>query len=159
MSVVRAALAEYESDPEYDKIYCVFDRDTHATYQAALQHIQQHKLFKAKKLFGITSEPCFEIWLLLHFMYSAAPFKAAGKKSSCDRLLDEIRKIPGLKNYEKGFQDIYTLVGSQTSTAIKNGTRLSKENAASESTNPSTKMHLLATYLHNLAKKKIGSGK
>ena len=56
-----------------DKVYCVFDRDQHATYEAALQRIANSLAGQQGRLVAIPSWPCFEIWLLLHFVYSAAP--------------------------------------------------------------------------------------
>src|SRR5438046_534285 len=68
LSVVR--FAEKQSAlSQYDRVFCIFDRDEHATYDAALQRVAQ----LGEKFSAITSWPCFEVWLLLHFVYSTAP--------------------------------------------------------------------------------------
>lgn len=71
-SVVAHALALYDEDAvagdAFDQVYCVFDRDKHTTFDAAVQRTQA--LSAAGKPFeAITSIPCFEVWLLLHFGY------------------------------------------------------------------------------------------
>ena len=83
--IVSHALKLYEDDAlcgdSFDKVFCVFDRDTHTTFDAAVQRI--HDLKEAKKscpFEAITSSPCFEYWLLLHFGFTDQPFHAAGKK-------------------------------------------------------------------------------
>lgn len=63
----------------FDQIYVVFDRDDHATYHAALAKAatlngrltnDEHKRIQFE---AIASVPCFELWLLLHFVDAHAP--------------------------------------------------------------------------------------
>jgi len=132
-------------DP-FDRVYCVFDKDTHATYQQALDEIADadpEDIFIAT-----TSVPCFEYWLLLHFEYTTAPFRGTGGKSSCNRLIDKLKKyMPG---YQKGDESIFEqLLDSQpqaTAYAV-NSLRAAEK---SENDNPSTKIHELIEYLQNI---------
>jgi len=67
INVVDYAIKNKE---EYDKVYCVIDRDQHWTFNKALQKA------KSKKVEMIVSIPCFEYWLLLHFEFTDQPFQA-----------------------------------------------------------------------------------
>lgn len=61
----------------YDRVYCLFDRDTHSTYQSTIQTIQTLKRPKGV-FFAVPSVPCFEYWLLLHFKRTAKPYDLCG---------------------------------------------------------------------------------
>jgi hypothetical protein len=105
--VVAHALALYEDDAlsgdAYDTIYCVFDRDKHTTFEAAVQRTKDLSA-AAKPLVAITSTPCFEVWLLLHFGYTDQPFHHAGKKSVGDQVINALKPNQDLKNTVRGRQ-------------------------------------------------------
>lgn len=44
----------------------------------------------------LENNPCFEIWILLHFLPTGRLF------SNCENVITEIRKIDQLANYQKG---------------------------------------------------------
>jgi hypothetical protein len=103
--VVAHALHLYGEDAvlgdTYDTVYCVFDRDRHTTFDAAVQRIKD-LASEGKPLVAITSTPCFEFWLLLHVGYTDQPFHAAGRRSATrslnpatdiDKLVLELRKL------------------------------------------------------------------
>lgn len=121
--VVEHAFTLYDEDrlsgDPFDRVFCVFDRDTHQHFDAAVQRIQARNKKDKRQIFeAITSSPCFEYWLLLHFGFTARPFNAKGGKSICDSLIVELRKKPGFENYGKGQQGIYALLKDKTSVAI-----------------------------------------
>ncbi len=63
--------AKKEGNP-YDKVYCIFDKDGHAKYQETKHHIDQAT---PKNIYYYAfSEPCFEYWLLLHYVNTTKPF-------------------------------------------------------------------------------------
>jgi hypothetical protein len=96
------SFAEDEASREtYDSIYCVFDRNGHANYDAALRRIANSKQGKTGKLTAITSWPCFEFWILLHFRYSSAAFIATPGESACDKVVGQVRRH--LVDYSKGY--------------------------------------------------------
>lgn len=82
-SILKRAeqLAKIEQDKgdSYDRIYCVFDKDSHETYDDIITKISLKK--PASLFFHIISVPCFEYWLLLHFQYTTKPFHATGNSS------------------------------------------------------------------------------
>lgn len=75
--VVEYAIKKYWENKDYDRVFCVFDKDRHTTYQAALDRIRQTKLSSSHSIHAVTSVPCFEIWFLLHFRYSTKAYGAA----------------------------------------------------------------------------------
>ena len=69
ISVVRHAKRRYREErgkgDAFDRVYCVFDKDTHATYYEAINDCVSFKPLGV--LHAVPSVPCFEYWLLLHF--------------------------------------------------------------------------------------------
>lgn len=149
-NVVKHAKKLYESAKDkgdrYDRVYCVFDKDTHATYNQALQTIAN---CKPKNTFHtITSVPCFEYWLLLHFEYTDKPFATKGQKSPADCVIKDLKQhIP---EYTKASREIFQSVMDKTSTAITNAERAEKQAIRLQTDNPSTKMHTLVDYLMHI---------
>ncbi|OGA44745.1 MAG: hypothetical protein A3F74_19835 [Betaproteobacteria bacterium RIFCSPLOWO2_12_FULL_62_58] len=147
VSIVKHAIAEYEKDI-YDLVFCVFDRDGHANYQQALDMIAKSASGKNGKLQGITSVPCFEIWVLLHFAYSTAPYMKTGNKSGCDKVIDAVRVH--LPEYEKALTGVFERLEPHTNRAVTHADRLARHNRDTGSDNPATKVHELVTYLRGL---------
>lgn len=146
MSIVKFAEKEMARQPnEYNRAFCVFDRNGHSNYDAALTRIANSPNGRARKLQAVTSWPCFEIWLLLHFRYSTAPFNSTTAESSCDRAIREL--LTFLPGYTKGHQTIFDDLASQMSSAITNAKRLNAYNRSCGSKNPSTTIHTLVEYL------------
>lgn len=140
-----AAQAKRDKDP-YDKIYCVFDKDKHATYQKTVDAINQ---VKANQEFAaIVSVPCFEYWLLLHFIYTTQPYEAIGNKSSGDQVVHELKKY--LPAYQKADKGIFAQLLQSLNFAKANAERALKAARANQTDNPSTWVHGLVDYLQNL---------
>lgn len=153
--VVEHALKLYDEDASagdaFDTVYCVFDRDKHTTFDAAVQRTKD--LAKAGKNFvAITSIPCFEVWLLLHFDYSARSFHAAGKKSVCDQVVATLKAKPGFQRYGKGQKEIYVQLKEKLATALTHAERLRRDGAKTASINPSTNFDELVKAIQALAK-------
>lgn len=142
VSIVRFAERLANRDDGYDRVYCVFDRDGHANFQQALGMVRQLGYIP------IISLPCFEIWILLHFVYSTAPYNNARGQSACDLVVKEIKKHFDV--YSKGHTGIYALLESKVDAALKHADRLAKHNVSTGSYNPSTAMHDLVDYLRKL---------
>ncbi|MEO6322123.1 MAG: RloB family protein [Polaromonas sp.] len=141
--VVDHALTLYEDDTlggdSFDRVFCIFDRDRHTTFDAAVQRIRDLKgRDKPKPFEAITSSPCFEYWLLLHFGFTDQPFHAAGKKSACDKLIIQLRTKPGFRHYGKGQQGVYALLKDKTSAAIAAAKQVRQSAEATGQKNPLT---------------------
>ena len=151
LSIVKFAIRELKRDPEYDRAYCVFDRDGHTTFNAAIRRIRQSPFGKSSRLAGITSVPCFEIWLLLHYRYTDAPYSGVGSNSACDLVIRDLRmRFP---EYSKAHRSVFADLGSLVSDARRHARRLEAQNAATGANNPATKMHELVDYLIELKRR------
>lgn len=153
-SVLKYAEQEYEqekSSDSYDRVYCVFDRDQHKSFLPTVKKISALKT-SGEPFFAITSTPCFELWLLLHFDYVSHPFTVK-KRSPCDQAISELHKKATLVGYKKGIGGIYAkLSGQKMQDAIKHAKRLLKDNKKTGSDNPETNVHELVEYLASLTK-------
>jgi hypothetical protein len=147
MSVVRYAEARMAP---YDRVYCVFDRDGHANYDEAVRRVRESAAGRTGKLLAVTSWPCFELWLLLHFRYSTAAFVATGRQSSCDKAVSELKGH--LPKYAKGYRSAYAETAHLLETAIEHGKRLERHCLECGAANPATKVHVLIEYLIGLKK-------
>ena len=152
--VVAHAVALYTEDAAagdaYDTVYCVFDRDRHTTFVAAVQRTKDLSA-EGKPFVAITSTPCFEIWLLLHFGYSDQPFHPAGKKSVGDHVVSALKAKPGFTKYGKGQKGIYGQLKSKLSDALTHAELLRKHGAATGSINPATDVDVLVKAILALA--------
>jgi hypothetical protein len=155
-SVVSYAKQRYKEDVKkygkqdcFDKVYCVFDRDEHATYDEAINSIQTAT--PKGVFFAITSIPCFEFWLLLHFRPSSKPYFRSGKRSPGQNAEHDLKQF--LPNYQKGEKTIYNqLKGTRIDTAFKHAKQVNDAARTSGFDNPSTSIPELINYLRNLKK-------
>ncbi len=149
-SVVRYAktLIKESSASPYDHVYCVIDRDRHADFQKAVDQVNGFKN-KDTKLHLIVSNPCFEYWILLHYIYTTKVFGASGD-SPCDELIStELKKY--IPEYEKGNAFIMIdLVENQLGIALAHAKKSFDAAECSGTDNPKTEMHILVEYLKNL---------
>jgi hypothetical protein len=151
ISVVEYGKQLYErekakGDP-FDRVYCVFDKDTHATYQAALNMITAVK--RPQNTFvAINSVPCFEYWLLLHFTYTTAPFIANGGASAADAVINRLREY--MPAYTKASRGVFNQLFGQLEIAKTNAARSLAEAQRTGTDNPTTRVHELVDYLQNI---------
>lgn len=139
--------AQQEKD-SYDKVYCVFDKDTHSNYQQAL-----NKINNAKGYAAIVSVPCFEYWLLLHFVYTTQPFAAAGSKSASDKVIEELKRNDRLPNYQKASNGNFSTLLPTLESAKERAKQALIDAKANQTDNPSTYVHDLVDILQNLKKR------
>lgn len=153
--VVDHALALYKEDAAdgdaYDTVYCVFDRDRHTTFDAAVQRTEALSA-AGKPLVAITSTPCFETWLLLHFGYTDHPFHPAGKKSVGDQVVAALKAKNGFGKYGKGQKGIYARLKGKLGDALENADQLRRHCAATGSVNPATDIDKLVLTLQKLGR-------
>lgn len=114
---------EYEIDEKTgDRVWCVFDIDINYNNNNAVQskiaEIQKAKSYSDKNKIRLgMSNPCFELWYLLHFEYTTANMKS----------YPEVQKRLNryIIDYDKT-KDVYSLLKDKTDTAIKNSKKLKK---------------------------------
>lgn len=133
----------------FDAVYCVFDKDEHANYQQARDLIAN---FKPKgSWFAITSVPCFEYWLILHFIYTAQPFYSMSGKSAAKAVEGELKRY--IPDYFKGKESLYSDLYPQVARAIHYAKRVLQGNQQLNTDNPSTYIHTLVERIQKIKTK------
>ncbi|HVE43834.1 MAG TPA: RloB family protein [Gammaproteobacteria bacterium] len=152
INVVNHAIGMTKNTPEIDYVACVFDRDTHESYERAINKLDELKSTNKNKsiYWAITSTPCYEIWLLLHFCYTTKSYHASGTKSAGDNLIADLCNYLNL--YKKNTTTWFSELINKLDAAIKNAKQLQEHNFLTKSTNPSTNMHILVEFLIRLKK-------
>jgi hypothetical protein len=129
--------AKNQNDP-FEEVWCVFDRDEHQKIDEALVRARDCKIRVA------FSNPCFELWLLLHHEYTSAYLE----RDKAASLLK--RHLPG---YHKS-TDVYDRLLPNQQAAIDSAQRLRQwhqEAGHKETENPSTRVDILVAELNALA--------
>lgn len=122
----------------YDEVWCVFDRDEHQTFAQAIDQANANGIKLA------ISNPCFELWYLLHFQDQTA-------RIDRNKLPSLLRKhIP---NYEKSKPGICGIISDCQDDARRRAESLRRKHTGdgnSECENPSTGMDKLVKLLNTL---------
>lgn len=155
LSVVDYAIKKFREDPDYEYVYCVIDRDKHTTFYAAMDKLRDTRLGKNVTFKAITSVPCFEFWLLLHFCYTTRQFCASGIASNCELVIAELKTMERIPGYNKGAQNIFALTKAMLQDAIKHAKQLQQHNDATGTNNPATNMHELIECLIELSSRQV----
>jgi hypothetical protein len=118
-------IVEYAEDlfrdrgKEFDQVFAVFDRDEHHTYHEALDVCPRARMRNDEKkrveFRAVPSNPCFELWLLLHYEDIHHLFHR-------DEIIGKLRRyIPA---YEKALAGTFELTHPVLPTAIARAKRL-----------------------------------
>lgn len=144
-SVVSYAVSEFKKNRLYDHVYCVFDRDSHANYDAARQRCkdlrQKNINSKICTFSAITSNPCFEYWIYLHYGESDAPINSEGRRSPGAVMLS--RLLQHMPEYQKNSENLFDFLMPKIDKAADNARRINKRDLE----NPHTKVIDLVTQL------------
>jgi hypothetical protein len=120
----------------YEHIYCLFDKDDPARFTKACHRT---KAIRGGEVVKITSVPCFEYWLLLHFTKANAPLL------SVNNTIVQLKKT-ALSDYSADNKRIdeqrFSLLcaGNNINNAIGWAEELFKESEALNTDDPTTKM-------------------
>jgi hypothetical protein len=130
---------------EGDEVWCVFDVDESTTQ--ILSDVYAHA--KTKNIKIALSNPCFELWFLLHY-------KPIFSQISRQDVIKELKIL--IKGYKKD-QNINHLLKDKLSTAISNAKKLNEVHKKSsvplisKESNPSTQVFELVKFIQELIKK------
>lgn len=122
--------------------WCVFDRDAHASFLAALAEARDADIQVA------WSNPCFELWLLLHFRDQTAHIE----RDACRHLLKH-GPLPGYEKAERGVLARLAVLGGAEADAGRRAGELRKmqdRNGNDEWTNPATNVDVLVGALRTI---------
>ena len=133
---------EKRRNAPYDEIFCVFDRDQHTHFNMASSDAQAADLRLAR------SWPCFEFWLLLHFIYQRRPYGPSGNRTASQNCVRELRTH--LCNYTKGMAGVFRVLEARLDTAKNHAGRAQTDAKATGRADPSTEVHRLVAYLQAL---------
>jgi hypothetical protein len=143
---VALSTAEDRKGDPFDRVYCVFDKDSHASYDETVKRISN---CSTKGVFhAAISVPCFEYWLLLHFRYTTKPYASTGSSSVADEVIKELKEF--IPDYAKGDNDIFSSLSSHVDFAKENALRSLQHGDDNHTDNPTTYIHELVDYLQNL---------
>jgi hypothetical protein len=141
----------------YDRVYCVFDKDCHARYIAACERIGRQPLREKRsgkaplaEMTAITSVPCFEVWLLLHFTNSAAPFHGSEKYTPCEQVIAKLKTFRNFGSYRKSDATAFENTKDKLDAALINAERIWKQKE-NNGDNPSIRVFELVAYLKKQA--------
>lgn len=157
ISVVQRALKAFEKDPDYNAVFCVFDRDGHESFDRALRTIEEAQPLERRagkrrvgeaKFEAITSVPCFEYWILLHYQYTTAPMPRFANVEA------RLKVIPAHATYTKGAKGLFTTTYANLAAALSNADKANRQATENQTDNPTTKFPTLIRYLQDLAQKK-----
>lgn len=148
-AVWKYAQETFERKPEYDRVVCVFDRDTHQDYAPVLADIRQQgeqgRIGKRKaggtRLVAIPSDPCFEYWLLLHFIPTTASFSGPAD------VIARLRRCDGMADYGKTTAGLFQRLEPRLETAAANARQVRQAMQANGSGGPMTRFDELVEYL------------
>ena len=126
----------------YDVVYCVFDRDEHAHFDTASGNARDAGIRLAR------SWPCFEYWLVAHFVYHRQPYGPSGDRTASQNCVRELKThLPG---YTKSGAGVYGDLEDRLEAAKANAKRALADAKKARRPNPSTEVHRLVAYLQAL---------
>lgn len=109
--------------PIGDQFWVAYDRESEVKYPSSF-HAQAHQKAEKNGIQIALSNICFEVWVLLHFTQSIAPF-------TC---YDELLKRSSLKtffpDYNKASRDIFKRLKERTAVARINASKLNTQTRA-----------------------------
>ncbi len=134
-------IINYELEPDKDdEVWCVFDvDDNEENIQEAVEMARENNIKIA------LSNPCFEIWFLLHF-------KFRDTRLTCDDAINEIRNY--LPDYSKN-EDVFYEIADNREDAMSHAKKLNEihqkrnNELYSPESNPSTQVFELVEYILN----------
>lgn len=131
---------------KYDQVFCVIDRDTHPTFDEAVQLAKSNS-----NLHLIISYPCFEYWLYLHFHYSRRTYRRVGDNSPAQQMVRALKECEGMSEYDKGTADsLFQFLLQRLPIAIRNGERTLKDAELDNEMDPSTEIQKIIQRLSEL---------
>ncbi len=142
VSVVKEAIKEATKvDVPYSKVWCVVDVELASNYaniQEARELIRKNRVAKKNNMELCLSNPCFEVWLLAHFIKTDQPFKGCQPlKSSMDKHWEPIF---GHK-YEESTQDVFAKLYEKLPAAVERSKSLLSYEVCAFDKNSSTEVY------------------
>ncbi len=141
VAMKRAARAEAkrqrDANLDYDEVWCVFDVDDHPHLREALDQA------KANSIEIALSNPCFELWIVLHFQDQRAHIERKKLQHLCRGYMPRYIKVAAYADLKHLYE-----------TAVARARALAKwqEEQDRVAANPSTGVYLLTERLRGLGR-------
>jgi|ERR1039458_199365 hypothetical protein len=131
----REAQRQRDENLSYDEVWCVFDVDDHPAIVEAKQQARDNGLMVA------VSNPCFELWILLHFQSQTRAEQRSEMRRLCKVHIPEYDKEAPYERLNPGY-----------STAVERARNLDNwhESRGTAGHNPSTAVYQLTERLREL---------
>ncbi|HBB55891.1 MAG TPA: RloB domain-containing protein [Hyphomonadaceae bacterium] len=145
--VVDFAEATFRESKEYEWVFAVFDRDAHTTYldalnrAAALDEKLKNNDGQKVRVIAVPSVPCFELWLLLHFIEIHA---FSHRHEIIQRVATHIA------GYEKGLEGVYAATEPMLALAMERARRLKHRFDPRQGDDPVTLVHEVVELLRSI---------
>lgn len=143
MCVAKCATKIAQDDGGYDKVFAVFDGDIQDEKNffdaiSLCQTVNSDQL----PIKAIPTTPCFEFWILLHFILSRKPYLGnKNTKSAGEHIVTDLKKQPGMQSYSKGSSLNFSAFAGRLDNAIDNAKIVEAAAIEEGERNPSTKVH------------------
>lgn len=160
LGVVKKGIDQYHSQPsKYDIVLCLIDRDCHTNFNQAMARAREFsnwlathrlKVHRNTTFKAIASYPCFEIWLLFHYLYTRRSFAGSGpgNTSPCSQVISHLSNN-GIRGYGKGATGIYSHTKSNLDTALQHSRQAKNDVRVTQRANPSTDVHKIFEILRD----------
>ena len=151
LNVVKVAQRYADKPPNdrlFHEVWCVFDRD-----ETSISPERFNEAIERAKRTGINvaySNPCFELWYLLHFQ----PYNTPSSCADCCSKLEKAMRAMRIQ-YRKNADDMFDLLAGRQAEAIRRAAQLlgQPELPGQEHNNPSTTVHKLVKRLNDYRKR------
>jgi hypothetical protein len=149
LSLVKKAIKIRNDEKEFDRVWCVFDRDDYSKAQFK----QACDIAQSEDIDIAYSNEAFEIWYILHLQYR----DTAISRNEYERILTNLMRDKQLFNrqekYQKNIHDMYEKLKPFQRTAIANAKKLiqTRDDSGLDpyDMNPSTTVYKLVEELNN----------
>ncbi|HLL82036.1 MAG TPA: RloB family protein [Longimicrobium sp.] len=131
------AVREGDENLAYDEVWCVFDVDDHARLRAARELAERTEIGLA------VSNPCFELWLILHFREHGAHLTSRRAAQLLEQHIPGYHKHVRFDDLSIGYADAVERAKTLERRHLKAGT---------DGANPSTGAHRLTERIRMLGK-------
>lgn len=146
ISLVKAAIKIRDKNKDYDRVWCVFDRDSFPIerFNEAIDFAKRQNIQVAY------SNEAFEIWYLLHFDYRDTAMSRSEYEATLTERLRKSGFISGNQKYKKNNETMYEDLYPFQKQAIKRAEKLLEQYQPIDpaKNNPSTTVHLLVKALN-----------
>lgn len=150
LQIVESAEARFRASKAFDRVFAVFDRDDHLTYNnalsraAALDGKLKNDQKKNVSFQAIPSVPNFEFWILLHFKNVLAFMPRAD-------VYTELKEAAHYPTYAKNSLTVYADTKHRIPDATQRAVQLRGQYTAHPGTDPYTDADVLTGIMTGLA--------